>query len=174
MMVMVPLQKKLPTKRDTSLRKDAFISFFNTPAPYSQPWSIPAEEVWYRSRHAAPQIKAPLETSDCVSFFSLTQLVHLPVVHVANEHLGSDVRRSILSAMGLREGFPDYMILRPSQEKSTKGKLVFIEFKRSFGFHVAKEQADWCLWLRNEGYVSEFAFGLDHARLILRHLYGVL
>lgn len=65
-----------------------------------------------------------------------------------------------LKAEGVRKGFPDMMLLKPSGPYAG----LLIELKRIKGGTVSPEQADWLQWLSEQGFKTAVCKGADEAR----------
>jgi len=66
---------------------------------------------------------------------------------------------------GLRRGVPDMLIILP------KGKLLFIEMKRSTGGRTSPEQIEWIKELNNcAGVTAVQANGYEEAKKIIESL----
>jgi len=87
----------------------------------------------------------PLEDDECKAFVKWMELQGLMFNHIKNEN---PIRRPgmymKLKAMGVRKGFPDYVVL-VSEDKSSTGNalLFFIEMKRQKGSSTSSEQKEW-------------------------------
>jgi len=67
----------------------------------------------------------------------------LRYTHVANESRSGRygmIRGAKLKGMGQSAGFPDFLVILPSEIGS---RLLFIELKRTRGSHTSKEQKNW-------------------------------
>lgn len=62
--------------------------------------------------------------------------------------------------MGVRRGFPDYVVI-------TNKEVLFIEMKRKKGGVVSPEQDEWISVLNQMGLRAEVCKGFDEARLFL-------
>lgn len=64
--------------------------------------------------------------------------------------------------MGVRKGFPDYVIITPQ-----KNGVYFIEMKRTKKSHVSPEQSDWIELLKHNGLKAKVCYGFDDAKEFL-------
>ena len=89
--------------------------------------------------------------------------------HIGNERKCSVVQGAKLKAVGVKRGFPDFMLLLPS--RGYHG--LFIELKRSERKQskLSPEQLSWLIRLNNKGYLADVCYGADEAiSLIERYL----
>lgn len=73
-----------------------------------------------------------------------------------------------LKAEGVRKGFPDMMLLKPSGGYFG----LFIELKRIKGGSVSAEQSDWLHWLNQQGFMAAVCKGADEARKTIQDYLG--
>jgi len=62
--------------------------------------------------------------------------------------------------MGVRKGFPDYVVITPDD-------VYFIEMKRVKGGQVSPEQQDWIELLKHNGLKAKVCYGFDEAKEFL-------
>lgn len=126
-----------------------------------------------QGKRAAVRPRSPSETAECRTFIAWTKLVYFDgaplfdrVVKIANERGKAGVATAILASIGMREGFPDYVIhvpvLQPEradypQMRSRFG--LYLEAKRVSGGTVEPEQIAWRDRLRAWGYHAEICEG---------------
>lgn len=108
--------------------------------------------------------RCPSETAECRRFVDWTRLVTFRgrplfdrTVKIPNERGMAGVMTAILVSIGMRRGFPDYLILAPV------GKFagLLLEAKRQFGGEVEPEQETWRQDLIEFGYHAEICAGAD-------------
>lgn len=88
-----------------------------------------------------------------------TQRKIVAFTHIANEN---NMRGGVLVAMqkkrmGVRKGFPDYLII-------TNKKMVAVELKRVKRAHISFEQEEWRRWLLNIGVAAAICHGFEEAK----------
>lgn len=104
----------------------------------------------------------PSENAECRAFIQWTELVTYRerplfdyVVKVANERGKAGIMTAILTSIGMRKGFPDYIVL--AQVPPHAG--LFLEAKRRLGGHTDPEQISWRDDLIEFGYHAEICAG---------------
>ena len=114
-----------------------------------------------RARAKPNAIPAATETDECRSFIAWTRLVRYKgrplfdrVVKIANERGKAGASIAILTAIGMRKGFPDYEILAPAGGWSG----LFLEAKDEDG-STSPEQYNWRDLLVEFGYHAEICVG---------------
>lgn len=121
-----------------------------------------------QGRRAAERPKPPLESSECLTFIAWTKLVHFDgellferVVKIPNERGKAGAAVAKLVAMGMRRGFPDYVIHAPviaAPQWVTRHGL-YLEGKRVIGGEIDPEQEAWRRRLIRWGYHAEICAG---------------
>ena len=103
----------------------------------------------------------PSETQECLAFVDWCKLVRFRgeplyerVVKIPNERGKRSVLTAILTALGMRKGFPDYLLLCPTREHGA----LFIEAKR-MGESADRDQLEWEERLKRFGYYATIAAG---------------
>jgi hypothetical protein len=66
-----------------------------------------------------------------------------------------------MKAEGVAKGFPDMVLLCPSQNRTYPA--LFIELKRVKNYNIGADQFRWRDLLNYHGYAVEFCIGADHA-----------
>lgn len=105
----------------------------------------------------------PTEDQECLLFVEWLEIQKkqrkvVLFTHVSNEN---NMRMGIRVAMhkkrlGLRKGFPDYIVVTPKQ-------IFFIEMKRSRGGIVSLEQKEWVEALNKIGLAAKVCLGFEDA-----------
>lgn len=121
--------------------------------------------------------RVPSETAECRAFIAWTKIVQYAgeplferVVKIANERGKSGPQTAILTAMGMRKGFPDYVLLVPTRRFAG----AYLEAKK-IGGRTDPEQLAWRDRLLRFGYyaeVCEGAVGLIAAARDYLNTYG--
>lgn len=121
-----------------------------------------------QAQRAAQRPRSPLESSECLTFIAWTKLVYFDdeplferVAKIANERGKAGVAVAKLVAMGLRPGFPDYVIHAPviaTPQYVTRHGL-YLEGKRVTGGKIDPEQDEWRRRLVRWGYHAEICAG---------------
>lgn len=101
----------------------------------------------------------PTEDADQEALVKYCLLKSIPIVHIPNESKRSASYGAKLKRMGLAPGFPDLFI--PKAVNGAHG--LFIELKTAKG-KTSKEQKDWIMLLRSEGYTAYVCRGFDAAK----------
>lgn len=122
-----------------------------------------------QGQRAAIRPRSPSETAECRTFLAWTKLVTFMgepleqrVVKIANERGKAGVATAILQSIGMRPGFPDYVIHAPviSARVNTVTKHgLYLEAKRVSGGKVDPEQEVWRDRLIAWGYHAEICEG---------------
>lgn len=111
----------------------------------------------------------PLEFEEQRTFVEWLEYMGLKFTAVPNSTYTKSInqkRRNTLS--GLRPGFPDLIIIIPSNlSKSGKSELVFLEMKRKKGSVLSSFQKEWILALDEAGQDVIIAYGADDAIKLL-------
>ena len=107
------------------------------------------------------------EDEECYALVAYLNLLQsqkkiLAYTHVPNEtYIKSFAGRARRKALGMKVGFPDYIIF-------TETGTVFIEMKREKGGVISKEQEAWNTLLKyGFGRSAYIAHGFDHAKQII-------
>lgn len=122
-----------------------------------------------QGQRAAQRPRSPSETAECRTFLAWTRLVtfmgeslEVRVVKIPNERGKAGVATAILASIGMRDGFPDYVIHVPVIATfvgcHTKHGL-YLEAKRVKGGKVDAEQERWRDRLIGWGYHAEICEG---------------
>lgn len=106
----------------------------------------------------------PTETEECLAFIAWTRLPLFRgeplcerVIKIPNERSKSGVQAAILTSIGMRPGFPDYMITAPAG----RWHGLYLEAKRIRGSKTDPEQLAWKSKLIRWGYHAEICLGAD-------------
>lgn len=108
----------------------------------------------------------PTEDDECFTFVKFLDLMQSSgkidlYTHIPNEtYTDSFKQRQRNKDMGVRKGFPDYIIIAGN-------KLIVIEMKRIKGSVVSDEQKAWIEALKRVGVIVEVCYGYDHAKRFL-------
>ena len=116
------------------------------------------------------KLKPPTEYEECVAFVEYLKLKNLLFTHIAQEtYTKSWNQKRKNKAMGVRKGFPDYVIV-------VKNKLIFIEMKRKKGGVVSDEQAGWQNALKNisPNVYAEICYGADEAINFVEYIIKII
>lgn len=91
------------------------------------------------------RLPSPLETEEQVRVVQFLELQGLRFTSVPNStYTKSWKQKTHNTAVGLRPGFPDLIVLiSPQQDKYGTGRLLAIEMKRVAGGTVSKSQREW-------------------------------
>lgn len=125
-----------------------------------------------QGQRQAVRPRAPSETAECRTFIAWTKLVKFKgaplfdrVVKIPNERGKAGVMTAVLASIGMRDGFPDYVIHAPvivpeylEDEFHTKHGL-YLEAKRVKGGTIDPEQFAWRDRLLDWGYHAEICEG---------------
>lgn len=137
-------------------------------------WKVPLRHRTQQGQRAARTIRAPSETDECRTFIAWTQLVTFQgeplsqrVVHIPNERGKAGAAVAILTAIGLRRGFPDYAILAPAG----RWHGLYLEAKRRRGSLTGADQTAWRIRLNQWGYCSEICDGAIELILATRRYF---
>src|SRR6185369_4937236 len=102
------------------------------------------------------------EDQECMAFIDWTKLVTFAgeplwhrVVKIPNDRESRSVKTAILTALGMRKGFPDYEILAPCGRYHG----LFIEAKRRKGGAIEDDQRVWRDRLISWGYKADICAG---------------
>lgn len=115
-------------------------------------------------RPTVHRARCPSETAECRRFVDWTRLVTFRgrplfdrTVKIPNERGMRGVMTAILVSIGMRRGFPDYLLLAPA------GKFagLLLEAKKQFGSEIDPEQERWREDLIEFGYHAEICAGAD-------------
>lgn len=128
-----------------------------------------------QGQRQAVRPRSPSETAECRTFIAWTHLVQFEgeplferVVKVANERGKAGVQTAILQSIGLRAGFPDYVIHTPAGPFHG----LYLEAKRVSGGRVDREQIEWRDKLLRWGYQAQICSGaielIDAVKLYMR------
>lgn len=122
-----------------------------------------------QGQRAAQRPRSPSETAECRTFIAWTKLVTFMgepldqrVVKIANERGKAGVATAILASIGMREGFPDYVIHVPVIATFTSCATkhgLYLEAKRVSGGKIDPEQERWRDRLIAWGYHAEICEG---------------
>ena len=85
--------------------------------------------------------------------------------HSPNGFKRTEAQGQLLKRMGMSKGFPDVFVALKSGIYSS----FFVEMKRIKGGKLTKEQAEWLLHLRAQGFYAECAHGCEHAKEMFTH-----
>jgi len=111
----------------------------------------------------------PTEDVEHLAVARYLNLLGVLWVHCPNEGKRSKAAGGRLKAMGMKAGFPDFLILdAPPYNHTCKG--VAIELKRQKGGKVSDEQRQWLDDLRHRGWMAEVMEGANDAITWLRSL----
>lgn len=106
----------------------------------------------------------PSETQECMVFIAWTKLVTFQgdrlferVIKIPNERGKSGVQTAILTGIGMRAGFPDYLIEAPAG----RWHGLRLEAKRVRGGKTDADQLAWRQKLTRWGYHAEICHGAD-------------
>lgn len=121
-----------------------------------------------QGQRAAQRPRPPLESAECMTFIAWTKLVHFDgeplfdrVAKIPNERGKAGTAVAKLVAMGMRPGFPDYVVHAPviaTPQYVTRHGL-YLEGKRVTGGTVEPEQEEWRKRLIRWGYHAEICAG---------------
>lgn len=109
--------------------------------------------------------RVPSETAECRAFVEWTKLVQFRgrplfdrLVKIPNERGKRGVSTAILASIGMRAGFPDYLLLAPA------GKFagLLLEAKKVDDFTVPPAQETWRDDLIEFGYHAEICAGAEN------------
>lgn len=110
------------------------------------------------------------ERKESISYAKYCRMKNIHAIHIANEGKRSKAGGSILKSMGMCPGTPDFF--HPIMRGNFGG--LWIEMKRKKKYSLSERSSD--TWkaqenmiemLREQGYLAGFAFGHEHAVLIL-------
>lgn len=118
-------------------------------------------------------IKAPTEEQEQIAlirWFDLQMPSELKgkLVAIPNGGHRNKITGARLKLSGVRKGFPDMMLLKPSGGYFG----LFIELKRTKGGSVSAEQIDWLHWLNQQGFMAAVCKGADEARKTIQDYLG--
>lgn len=108
--------------------------------------------------------RVPSETAECRAFVEWTKLVQFKgrplfdrLVKIPNERGKRGIMTAILFSIGMRAGFPDYVILAPA------GKFagLMLEAKKRDDYEVSPAQETWRDDLLEFGYHAEICAGAE-------------
>src|SRR5687768_1125659 len=107
------------------------------------------------------------EYSECVTLVDFLERMKIRgyvinFTHVPNEtYTPSQNQKRKNRALGVKPGFPDYIILTPKE-------MIVLEMKRPRGGKVSKEQKEWLLQLWRLGIQAVVCNGYDEAEAYLK------
>jgi hypothetical protein len=126
----------------------------------------PVAELETRPLPRRAMLPVPTETDECKAFIAWTKLVRYRgrplydrVVKIPNDRGKRSVFTAIMVAIGMKKGFPDYVILAPMLSGATLVGGLLLEAKRIKGGKVEAEQLAWLTLLREFGYHAEICAG---------------
>jgi hypothetical protein len=115
------------------------------------------------------------EAQECIAFLDWCALVSFDgvplierVVKIPNERNKRSVMTAVLAKLGMRRGFPDYVILVPMADWHG----LFLEAKRATRGKVDREQEEWRDRLRSWGYAAEICAGASEMIRATRNYFG--
>lgn len=128
------------------------------------PLETPGERVDRMARTAGRSLPVPTETQECQRFIEWTRLARYRgralfdrVVKIPNERGKAGAAIAVLISIGMRNGFPDYLILAPVG----KWAGLLLEAKRTKGSDTTEHQLQWNRDLIEFGYQAEICLGAD-------------
>ena len=102
----------------------------------------------------------PTESQESITLTKYLVYRRLCFMHTPNEGRRSWQNGRMLKAMGMKKGFPDYLIFNRTRSGAHG---MAIELKRTRGGILAPEQKQWLLDLQAQGWVAVVAFGAGAA-----------
>lgn len=87
----------------------------------------------------------PIEDLECYAFADWLSHTGLLYSHIANGQWQPSLKQRIkYSRIGVRRGFPDYVVVIPKERSTTsRALLLAIEMKRTKGGKIEPEQIEW-------------------------------
>jgi hypothetical protein len=104
-------------------------------------------------------------------------------IHPPNEQKAGSDRIGILKAMGMKRGFPDFIIFRKATycfdahgctHFGSNGDGMVLELKRQFGRKPNKDQLAWLDFFKSIGWATAVAYGAQDAINKIEEVYGKL
>ncbi len=110
------------------------------------------------------------EYSESCSLAQALDLKQVPFIHVPNGENRNPITGARLKRMGVKAGFPDYIIFRKPKHGTHEFKIdykkqafgIILELKKKTG-RLRQNQKDWLALLEDSGYAVIVAFGAKDA-----------
>ncbi len=113
----------------------------------------------------------PTETKECIAFAKWMDSTNLPFIHIPNGMYRDDVAGSLLKRMGVKAGFPDYLIFMPPPQSDRLG-LVF-DMKKRHGGRASDLQEQWLTRLASIGWLGAVLEGAQAAVWFIGKTYNI-